>query len=256
MLLQVLDAFQHAKNKLNFLVSIGLDGIVLEASLVFGELRNDFTEARLCNPSESIVVVRGDCGTPLALVDEGDLTKVITPVKDPHLLLSAIVVTNLDLAVAGANEVHAELILIGIVLLDNIIVRQLECCAQSQHNCLKEELSSLLGILLHGGLCSRLHRDARLEHALSTWVLGLDDHHLRLLDYLVCLHEQFLEHVAANALRQTRRDVIHELFKLFLLLHRLHDSFKVFTDVGPQRLWQVDVLHGRVTCVNDFLTRL
>lgn len=138
MLLQVLNAFQHAKSKLNFLVSIGLDGIILEANLVFGELRKDSTVVMLCNPSKSIVVVRGDRGTPLAIVDEGDLTKVITPVKDPNLLLSAIVVTNLDLAVAGANEVHAELILFDIVLLDNFVVRQLESCAQSQHNCLKE----------------------------------------------------------------------------------------------------------------------
>lgn len=59
--------------------------------------------------------------------------------------------------------------------------------------------------------------------------------------------------MALDADLKAWRDVCDELFKLLLLLHSNHDSLEVLSDVLTQPLWQADILHSCVRCVNDTL---
>ena len=98
---------------------------------------------------KGVVVARDDSSTSLALVDERDLAKVVTLVQQTNHLLSAVMVTHLDLAVAGAHEVHAQLIFVVVILLDHLFIRQVERGAQGRDDGLKEQVSTLLCVVLH-----------------------------------------------------------------------------------------------------------
>ena len=62
--------------------------------------------------------------------------------------------------------------------------------------------------------------------------------------------------MATHAQRKTWRNGLDERVELVLLLHGEHDGLEVLSDVRSERLRQVDILHGCVSHVDDFLLLL
>jgi len=58
MLSQILDSLDHTKHKLNFLVPVAFDGVVLQSNFIFGELRYHLTESRLVDAGKGVVIIR------------------------------------------------------------------------------------------------------------------------------------------------------------------------------------------------------
>ena len=106
MLLKILDALDHTEDELDLFVAVLFDGVVLEACLVLGELGDHLTEAGLVNTGKRVVVARSNRSTALALVDQRDLTEVITFFELANKLLTTVMISDFDTAVACAYKVH------------------------------------------------------------------------------------------------------------------------------------------------------
>lgn len=251
-LMQILHPLDHAKNKFNLLVAVLLNQIILEADLVLGELRDDFSEAGAGNTGKRVVVARDHGGAALALVDEGDFTEVISFVELAHFVLTPVVVSHLDFAVAGADKEHTRLILqvvILVVLLDHFLIGEVQGVSELNHDRVDQLLGSLLGVWGNGGV-SRRKRERTPRHISCRVLLN---HILSLLQDLVMHLEYTFEHVTSDAQGETWRDLLEEASQLILLRHGLHNGLEVLSNIFPEGLGQMHVLHGSVRSVDNLL---
>jgi len=100
MLCQVLDSFDHTKDKLNFFVSIVLNGVGFKSDLVLRKFGLDHVEALFVDTCESIIVLRNDRSAALAFVEQSNLTEVVTFFQHTAPLLAAVLISDFNFALA------------------------------------------------------------------------------------------------------------------------------------------------------------
>ena len=77
MLGQILDSLDHTLDKLDLLIVVALDSIILQTSFIFRELRDHVFEALARQRRQSLILERDDIGTTIAQIEQRNLTKVL-----------------------------------------------------------------------------------------------------------------------------------------------------------------------------------
>lgn len=103
---EVLHTLHHFGEELDAVVSVLVLDISAKAPLILGELLNQTSEQHLRHVRKGIVVHADHCGSALAIVDQGDLAKVVALVESPHSDVLAVSLLDSDFAVALTNEVQ------------------------------------------------------------------------------------------------------------------------------------------------------
>ena len=122
MLRQVFHPLEHLKDEKNLVITVVFECVGCQVLLVLRELGDDFTEARLHDTCKSVVVTRNDSCRAFALVEESDLSKVVSLVQVIAFLNLSIVISHFHSAMTRSNVIHTQFIFVVFILPDHILV--------------------------------------------------------------------------------------------------------------------------------------
>ena len=156
--LQVLHPAEHTEDKLNFLITVAFDRVLLQEFFPFGVLGNhSFVEIER-QASESVVMLRDDGRTARAIKDQGEFTEVVSVLKFVGLeALAAHMVTHLHTATATTLEEvdgwFAFFVIFNlirhVVLRDDSILWTFLALAQAHEDRGEEGLVTAIAIIVH-----------------------------------------------------------------------------------------------------------
>ena len=123
--LQVLHPAEHTEDKLNFLITVAFDRVLLQEFFPFGVLGNHSFVLLGTQASESVVMLRDDGRTARAIKDQGEFTEVVTVLNFVGLeARAAHMVTHLHTATATTlEEVDGWIVIFILNIIHRVVLR-------------------------------------------------------------------------------------------------------------------------------------
>ena len=254
---EVLHSSEHTKNELDPLIAIALDRVLLQVRLPLGILGDDLAEALLFQASKRVVVVGNDRSATRAVINQGNLTKVVTIAKLGLLeFLAAHMVSDLDTAVSTSfNEVHSGVLtsiaIHELILFDHGLLWVSEPVTEAHQDRSEERFVAPLALvvleLVEGGKLALRQGDLLLT-AINLCHRQLND--------LVLLFQSLDKHFGTHTNLQTWRELFQEVVQLVGNHLCLTRALEELSDFITKWARQVNVLHGRVCVVDRLLLAL